>query len=142
MLWLGSLRHRNDAVLNLKLTDEPIYALGVYFSYNEKLAIKKNFFDKLNQLQKLLNIWSSRDISIYGRINIVKSLIGHKNLLYFVPNQEPALARPFGIGPVRVGSQGLLLPLYLFSRRLFLPFSTLPRPTNCPWVSEDGVSPQ
>ena len=74
MLWLGSLGQRNDAVLNLKLSDEPIYALGVYFSYNEKLAIKKNFFDKLKQLQKLLNIWSSRDISIYGRINIVKSL--------------------------------------------------------------------
>ena len=65
MLWLGSLRQRNDAVLNLKLSDEPIYALGVYFSYNEKLAIKKNFFDKLNQLQKLLNIWRR---TRYGRL--------------------------------------------------------------------------
>ena len=61
-------------MLDLKLSDEPIYALGVYFSYNEELATEKNFFDKLNPLKKLLNIWSSRDISIYGRINIVKTL--------------------------------------------------------------------
>ena len=61
-------------MLDLKLSDEPIYALGVYFSYNEELATEKNFFDKLNPLKKLLNIWSSRDLSIYGRINIVKTL--------------------------------------------------------------------
>ena len=61
-------------MLSLKCSDEPIYALGVYFSYNEELATKMNFFDKLSPLQKLLNIWSSRDISIYGRINIVKTL--------------------------------------------------------------------
>ena len=74
ILWLGCWRHRKDRVLDLKLSDEPIYALGVYFSYNEELATEKNFFDKLNPLKKLLNIWSSRDLSIYGRINIVKTL--------------------------------------------------------------------
>ena len=61
-------------MLDLKLSDEPIYALGVYFSYKEELATEKNFFDKLNPLKKLLNIWSSRDLSIYRRINIVKTL--------------------------------------------------------------------
>jgi len=62
-------------VLNLKLTDvdEPIYALGVHFSYNQELTIEKNFFDKLNKLKQMLNVWSSRDISLYGRINIVKT---------------------------------------------------------------------
>ena len=74
ILWLGCWHHRKDRVLDLKLSDEAIYALGVYFSYNEELATEKNFFDKLNPLKKLLNIWSSRDLSIYGRINIVKTL--------------------------------------------------------------------
>ena len=31
MLWLGSLRQRKDSILNLKLSDERVYALGVYF---------------------------------------------------------------------------------------------------------------
>ena len=74
ILWLGSLLQRKDSILNLKLSDEPIYALGVYFSYDEKLANKKNFFEELPKLKKTLNIWSSRDISIYGRVNIIKTL--------------------------------------------------------------------
>ena len=38
------------------------------------LQRKKFFYDKLGSLKKILNIWSSRDISIYGKINIVKTL--------------------------------------------------------------------
>ena len=45
LLWLGSLRHRKDTLLNVRLSEEPIYALGVHFSYDEQLAAKKNFFD-------------------------------------------------------------------------------------------------
>ena len=60
--------------MNLKLSEEPIYALGIFFSYNDVLATKKNFYDKLGSLKKILNIWSSRDISVYGKINIVKTL--------------------------------------------------------------------
>ena len=74
LLWLGSSRFRKDNILNLNLREEPILALGVYFSYDDKLAAQKNFFDKLGPLKKILNIWSSRDLSIYGRINIVKTL--------------------------------------------------------------------
>ena len=74
LLWLGSLRHRKDTFQNLRMNEEPIYALGVYFSYDENLAAKKNFFDRLDSLRKLLNIWSARDISVHGRIQIVKSM--------------------------------------------------------------------
>ena len=74
ILWLGSLRQRKDSILNLNLSDETVYALAVYFSYDEELATKRNFFEKLPKLKKILNIWSSRGISIYGQVNIVKTL--------------------------------------------------------------------
>ncbi|KAL9965225.1 hypothetical protein ACROYT_G028996 [Oculina patagonica] len=74
MLWLGSLRHRKDAIFNLQISDEPVYALGVHFNYNNEASQKKNFLEKLGPLKKTLSIWSRRDISIYGRINIVKTL--------------------------------------------------------------------
>ena len=48
--------------------------LECFFSYDEQLAAKKNFFDRLDPLRKILNIWSSRDLSIYGRVNIVKTI--------------------------------------------------------------------
>jgi len=39
--WLGSMRQRKDGLLKLQFSDEPIYALGVYFSYDQEAAIKK-----------------------------------------------------------------------------------------------------
>ena len=68
------MRQRKDSILNLTLSDEPVYALGVYFTYNEELATKRNLFEKVLKLKKILNILPSRDISIYGRVNIVKTL--------------------------------------------------------------------
>ena len=56
LLWLGSLRFRKDKILNLRLSEEPLLALGVYFSYDEELAPQKNFFNKLGLLKKTLNI--------------------------------------------------------------------------------------
>ena len=73
MLWLGSLRHRKDAIFNLQISDEPVYALGVHFTYNIETS-HRNFFEKLGPLKKTLSILSRRDISIYGKINIVKTL--------------------------------------------------------------------
>ena len=74
MLWLGSLRHRKDAIFNLQISDEPAYAFGVHFTYNIEASHKKNFSEKLGPLKKTLSIWSRRDISIYRKINIVKTL--------------------------------------------------------------------
>ena len=74
MLWLGSLRHRKDAIFNLQISDEPVYALGVHFTFNIETSHKKNFLEKLGPLKKTLSIWSRRDISINGKINIVKTL--------------------------------------------------------------------
>ena len=74
MLWLGSMRYRKDAICNLKISDDPVYALGVHFTYNIELSYKKIFFDKLSSLKKTLSVWSRRELSIYGRINIVKTI--------------------------------------------------------------------
>ena len=53
-----------------------------------------------------------------------------------LPNQEPVFAKPFGNGPVRLGTQGFFRP---FLKTLVAPFC--PPPTDCPWVSEDGKVP-
>ena len=62
------------------------------------------------------------------------SRIGQKKSLGFIlPNQEPVFAKPFGNGPVRLGTQGFFRP---FLKTFVAPFR--PPPTDCPWVSEDG----
>ena len=69
-MWIGS-----SIKLGIKWPDEPIKALGVYYSYDIKLLHEKNFIERLDSVKKRINIWSSRGLSIYGRVTIIKSLI-------------------------------------------------------------------
>ena len=77
MLWPKNIgKERKDAICNLQISDDHVYALGVHFTYDIELSHKKNFFEKLGSLQKTLSVWSRKDLSMYGRIhvNIVKTL--------------------------------------------------------------------
>ena len=51
-----------------------------------------------------------------------------------MPNQETALAWPFGNGPVSVGTQGLFR---LCLKTFVAPVFVFPGPTDRLWVSED-----
>ena len=48
--------------------------LGVFFSRDSEISVKDNFENRLFALEKCVNIWSSRDLTLYGKINIVKNL--------------------------------------------------------------------
>ena len=74
-MWIGSLRENKSTPFGIKCTIEPVKALGVYYSYDQKLLHEKNFIERLDSVKKLINIWSARDLSLYGRITVIKSLI-------------------------------------------------------------------
>ena len=63
------MHHRKDTELDLQMSGVPVYALGVHFTYDLEVSKKK-----LGSLKKTLNVWSQRDLSIVGRINIIKTL--------------------------------------------------------------------
>ena len=65
-LWIGSLNDSESKPLGIKWPTEPIKALGVFFTYNQKLSHLKNFSEKIDDIKKLINIWSSRGLSIHG----------------------------------------------------------------------------
>ena len=67
-LWLGSWKDRHDTPFNFGWPYDPICALGVFFSYNTLKA------DKLRSMEKVLNIWKCRKLTLIGKINIVKTL--------------------------------------------------------------------
>ena len=75
-MWTGSLRNHKAKPFGIKWPDEPIKALGVYFTYNQELLKEKNFIERLDSVtEKLINIWSSRGLSIYGKVTIIKSFL-------------------------------------------------------------------
>ena len=74
-MWIGSQKNNEEKPLGIKWPSEPIKALGVFFTYDQALLYEKNFQDKLDNMKKLTNIWSSRGLSIYGKVTIIKSLL-------------------------------------------------------------------
>ena len=74
-MWIGSKRHYKEKPFGIKWPDEPIKALGVYFTYDQKLLKEKNFIERLDSIKKLINIWSARGLSIYGKVTIIKSFL-------------------------------------------------------------------
>ena len=80
-MWLGCWIDKIRTPFNFKWPKEPICALGIYFSYNTEHANKLNFEEKINNLEKTLNGWKRRKLTLLGRINIVKTL-GLSKLIY------------------------------------------------------------
>ena len=74
-MWLGVWRDRTDTPLPVLWPNNPILCLGINFSYDQKLC------EEINNLHKTLNIWKSRDLTLIGKITILKSL-GLSKLIY------------------------------------------------------------
>ena len=74
-MWIGSSKENRTKPLGIKWSKDPIRALGVYFTYDLKLLKEKNFIEKLDSITKLINIWTSRGLSIYGKVTIIKSFL-------------------------------------------------------------------
>ena len=70
-MWIGSSRKNKAKQFGIKWPNEPIKALGVHYTCDLKLLHEMN----LTVLKKLINICSSRGLSIYGKVTIIKSLI-------------------------------------------------------------------
>ena len=50
-------------------------ALGVFFTDDKKLFNQKFFSDKLGNIKKLIDICSSRRLSIYGEVALIKIIV-------------------------------------------------------------------
>ena len=80
-MWLGEWKDRTDEPFGFKWPKEPINALGFSFSYNQECANRLNFGEKIFNFEKRLNTWQRRNLTLYGKINIVKTL-GISKLIY------------------------------------------------------------
>ena len=57
-----------------KYTDKPFKALGIWFSKDFDEMIRLNYEERLKHFTTVLNIWRQRDLSIKGKITILKTL--------------------------------------------------------------------
>ena len=54
---------------------ETVKILGHYFGRNKIICDFQNFYSKLNKMEKIMNIWKQRDLTLLGKNVIVSSLI-------------------------------------------------------------------
>ena len=77
LLPIGSNRNiilPND-LSNIPIQNGPFKALGVWFMTDEEESIRLNFSERIKNMKTLTNIWNSRQLSLKGKIIILKTLI-------------------------------------------------------------------
>ena len=47
--------------------------LGIKIVHNRKLLIRLNYYPLIQKVKTQLNIWSQRNISLYGKITVIKT---------------------------------------------------------------------
>ena len=60
--------------LQLKWLRNPVKILEIHVSYDEKGNNQHNFNHKLQKMQTNLDIWRARDLTLFGKLLIIKSL--------------------------------------------------------------------
>ena len=72
-MWLGTKREFNNYGFKGKTK---LKILGIYFS-NELSAsnIKDNWEDKLNKCKQIITQWEKRNLSLIGKIHVVKTFL-------------------------------------------------------------------
>ena len=75
---LGNSRHyslRNDTEIGDLKIKHSVKILGVHFSYDLRTKRRMNFDEIVTSIKQKLHIWRWRDLTIIGRIQIVKTFI-------------------------------------------------------------------
>ena len=84
-IWLGKRSTNKTKPLQLEWVNKPVKILGIYFSYDE---IKNNHFNfdlKIQKLQTKLDLWKARNLTLFGKVLIIKSL-GLSQIVYAASN--------------------------------------------------------
>ena len=76
-LWLGKdkVRQFGCSILNIKWPMKPIRCLGIYIGGDLEECNDLNWWTKLKNVEKILNSWKRRHLTLLGKITIIKSLI-------------------------------------------------------------------
>lgn len=74
-MWLGCNRESNSKPLGITWKPNGIKITGVYFSYNQLEGNILNFEQKLAKANNILKMWNQRNLTMIGRIQIIKTFI-------------------------------------------------------------------
>ena len=75
----------------LSYNNKSFKTLGIWFLNDEEEMTKLNFENKIKKMESLVNIWTARNLSLKGKVTIIKSMvlsqINHLLTMCFCPKQ-------------------------------------------------------
>ena len=74
-IWLGRLKHCKEKFEDISWTNEIVKCLGVYFGHNKAKCQQANIEKQIQKSENIINSWNKRNLSLLGKITVVKSLI-------------------------------------------------------------------
>ena len=74
-IWLGRLKHCKEKFEDISWTNEIVKCLGVYFGHNKAKCQQANIEKQIQKSENIINSWNKRNLSLIGKITVVKSLI-------------------------------------------------------------------
>ena len=76
---IGNLKNKNielpESIIEIRVKHGPFKALGIWFTTDTKVCTELNLEDRLKNMETLINIWRSRNLSLKGKTTIIKTLI-------------------------------------------------------------------
>ena len=75
-LWLGKEKHKQKQcnLFGIKWPEQ-LRCLGIYVGHCKDKNIKVNWTQKLEKVEIMLNNWKKRDISLLGKIQVIKTFV-------------------------------------------------------------------
>ena len=75
-LWLGNNRHLqvNCTLCDIKWPTAPIKCLGIYIGFDQHECNRLNWYNKIDKIDLLLQSWKKRDLTLFGKVQVIKSL--------------------------------------------------------------------
>ena len=75
-LLLGKQQHKLiENIQGIIVTNEPVRCLGIYVGNNKYECEHLNWGNKIDQIKELLMKWVKRDLTIFGKVTLIKTLV-------------------------------------------------------------------
>ena len=95
IIWIGSMKNSQQRYMrdsNFQWNPGVFKVLGIKFSTNISLISELNYADKLSEIRRILNRWKKRQLTPFGRITVIKTLVLSKLTYLFLNIPDPSEA--------------------------------------------------
>ena len=72
LIWLGK-NTRTGKLFDINITNKPTKVIGLWLTKNNEEVIKINIDERLTKLKSLLNMWKQRNLTLKGKITVLRS---------------------------------------------------------------------